>query len=99
MLLTFLWFGLVFLSLISDIFTGTPFNSGRAALSGAAVGLELALVFGGNPGESLPYIWAFQGISVAAGEIVICYTLGMLLTFALYRADLYKKLFPETRTA
>ena len=63
------------------------------------VGLELALVFGGNPGESLPSIWAFQGISVAAGEIVICYTLGMLLTFALYRADLYKKLFPETRTA
>ena len=63
------------------------------------VGLELALVFGGNPGESLPYIWAFQGISVAAGEIVVCYTLGMLLTFALYRADLYKKLFPETRTA
>ncbi len=63
------------------------------------VGLELAIVFGGNPGESLPYIWAFQGISVAAGEIVVCYTLGMLLTFALYRADLYKKLFPETRTA
>ena len=66
--------------------------------NGLIVGLELALVFGGNPGESLPYIWAFQGISVAAGEIVVCYTLGMLLTFALYRADLYKKLFPMTRT-
>ena len=65
----------------------------------ASTWVDLALVFGGNPGESLPYIWAFQGISVAAGEIVICYTLGMLLTFALYRADLYKKLFPETRTA
>ena len=67
--------------------------------NGLIVGLELALVFGGNPGESLPYIWAFQGVSVAIGELVICYTLGMLLTFALYRADLYKKLFPMTRTA
>ena len=66
--------------------------------NGLIVGLELALVFGGNPGESLPYIWMFQGVSVAIGEIVICYTLGMLLTFALYRADLYKKLFPMTRT-
>ena len=47
MLLTFLWFGLVFLSLISDIFTGTPFNSSRAALSGAAGGLELALTIAG----------------------------------------------------
>lgn len=67
--------------------------------NGLIIGLELALVFGGNPGESLPYIWAFQGVSVAIGELVICYTLGMLLTFALYRADLYKKLFPMTRTA
>ena len=47
MLLTFLWFGLVFLSLISDIFTGTPFNSSRAALFGAAGGLELALTIAG----------------------------------------------------
>ena len=66
--------------------------------NGLIVGLELTLVFGGNPGESLPYIWMFQGVSVAIGEIVICYTLGMLLTFALYRADLYKKLFPMTQT-
>ena len=67
--------------------------------NGVIVGLELALVFGGEPGQSLPAIWAFQGISVAAGELVVCYTLGMVLAFALYRADLYKKLFPTTRTA
>lgn len=47
MLLTFLWFGLVFLSLISDIFTSIPFHSSSAALSGAAAGLELALTIAG----------------------------------------------------
>ena len=48
MLLTFLWFGLVFLSLVSDIFTYTPFHSSSAALSGAASGLELALTIAGT---------------------------------------------------
>lgn len=47
MLLTFLWFGLVFLSLVSDIFTSIPFHSSSAALSGAAAGLELALTIAG----------------------------------------------------
>lgn len=67
--------------------------------NGLIVGLELALVFGGNPGESLLYIWLFQGVSVAAGEVVVCYTLGMLLAFALYRGDLYKRLFPAAKLA
>ena len=47
MLSTFLWFGLVFLSFVSDVFTGIPFHSSQAALSGAAAGLELALTIAG----------------------------------------------------
>ena len=47
MLSTFLWFGLVFLSFVSDVFTGIPFYSSQAALSGAAAGLELALTIAG----------------------------------------------------
>lgn len=67
--------------------------------NGLIVGLELAVVFGGEPGQSLLSIWAFQGVSVAIGELVVCYTLGMVLTLALYRTGLYKKLFSTTRTA
>lgn len=67
--------------------------------NGLIVGLELALVFGGSAGESLPFLWLVQGISVAAGEIAVCYTLGMLLAFALYRGDLYKRLFPAAKPA
>ena len=47
MLLNFLWFGLIFLSLASDLLTGTPFSSGMAGLGGARAGLELALTLAG----------------------------------------------------
>ena len=67
--------------------------------NGAIVGAELAYVFGGEPGQSFAAAWAFQGVSVAAGELAVCYTLGMALAFALYRAGLYKKLFPSAKTA
>lgn len=67
--------------------------------NGVIVGLELTVVFGGNPGDTFGALFAFNGISVAAGEIGVCYTLGMLLTFALYRGDLYKKLFPGAKLA
>ncbi len=60
--------------------------------NGIIVGLELTAVFGGE-GESFGALFAFNGISVALGEVAVCYTLGMLLTAALYRGDLYKKLF------
>ena len=55
------------------------------------VGAELAVIFGG-PGESFGAIFAFQAASVALGEVLVCYTLGMLLCGVLYRNDLYKKL-------
>lgn len=55
------------------------------------VGMELALIFGGEPGQSFGYIFLFNAGSVALGEVVICYTLGMLLCGVLYRNDLYKK--------
>ena len=67
--------------------------------NGIIVGLELTVIFGGNPGDTFGALFAFNGISVAVGEIGVCYTLGMLLTFALYRGDLYKKLFPTARLA
>jgi len=57
------------------------------------VGAELAVIFGGKPGESFGAIFAFQALSVAAGEILVCYTVGMLLCGVLYRNDLYKKFF------
>ena len=56
------------------------------------VGAELAVLFGGEPGESFGAIFAFQAASVAIGETVVCYTVGMLLCGVLYRNDLYKKL-------
>ena len=61
-------------------------------LNGLLVGLELAVIFGGEPGESFGFIFAFQACSVALGETVILYTLGMMLCGVLYRNDLYKKL-------
>lgn len=63
-------------------------------LNGLLVGLELALVFGGEAGQSFWLIWTIQGISVAVGEIFVCYTLGLVLCGVLYRHDLYKKLLP-----
>jgi len=62
-------------------------------LNGVIVGLELTLVFGGEPGQSFAYLYAFNGGSVAFGEAVVCYTLGMALCGVLYRNDLYKKCF------
>ena len=53
---------------------------------------KLAVLFGGEPGESFGAIFAFQAASVAIGETVVCYTVGMLLCGVLYRNDLYKKL-------
>lgn len=62
-------------------------------LNGLIVGLELTLVFGGEPGQSFGWLYAFNGGSVAFGEAVVCYTLGMALCGVLYRNDLYKKCF------
>lgn len=56
------------------------------------VGLELAVVFGGEPGQSFGYIFAFNALSVALGEAIVCYTLGLMLCGVLGRNDLYKKL-------
>ena len=36
MLLNFLWFGLILLSVLADLCSGQPFSSSQAALSGAA---------------------------------------------------------------
>ncbi|MBR6790634.1 MAG: QueT transporter family protein [Oscillospiraceae bacterium] len=57
------------------------------------VGMELAVVFGGKPGESFGAIFVFQAASVALGEVIVLYTFGMLLCGVLRRNDLYKKLF------
>lgn len=61
-------------------------------LNGLIVGLELTFVFGGEPGQTFGWLFAFNAGSVALGELVVCYTLGLLLCGVLYRNDLYKKL-------
>ena len=58
--------------------------------NGIIVGLELTFVFSGE------FIWgAFWGnaLSVAIGEAVICYLLGLIMVGVLYRNDFYKKFF------
>ena len=70
MLLTFLWFGLVFLSLVSDIFTGMPFHSSSAALSGAASGLELALTIGVQ--ENLRIMFNPLTVLMLLGVLAVC---------------------------
>ena len=47
MLLNFLWFGLILLSVLADLCSGQPFSSSQAALSGAAAGIELTLSLAG----------------------------------------------------
>ena len=47
MLLNFLWFGLILLSVLADLCSGHPFSSSQAALSGAAAGIELTLSLAG----------------------------------------------------
>lgn len=47
MLLNTLWFGLIFLSFLSDLLTKTPFTTGMAGLNGAKAGLELTLALAG----------------------------------------------------
>ena len=47
MLLNFLWFGLILLSMLADLCSGQPFSSSQAALSGAAAGIELTLSLAG----------------------------------------------------
>ena len=42
MLLNFLWFGLILLSVLADLCSGQPFSSSQAALAGAAAGLFAA---------------------------------------------------------
>lgn len=64
--------------------------------NGILIGLELAVLFT-TPGESLYALWIINGLSVAAGEAIVLYTLGMLMLYALMRADLYKKLFKNAK--
>ena len=47
MLLNFLWFGLILLSVLADLCSGQPFSSSQAALAGAAAGIELTLSLAG----------------------------------------------------
>lgn len=61
--------------------------------NGVIVGLELSFVFGGEPGQSFAALFAFHGLSVAAGEAVVCYTLGILLLSALLHRQFYRRLF------
>lgn len=59
--------------------------------NGIIVGLELTFVFSGE------FIWeAFWAnlLSVAIGEAVVCYLLGLIMVGVLYRNDFYKKIFP-----
>ncbi|MCI8601856.1 MAG: QueT transporter family protein [Oscillospiraceae bacterium] len=64
--------------------------------NGAIIGLELTLVFGGEPGQNFAALYAFNAGSVAFGELAVCYTLGMALCAVLWRRDLYKRCFGET---
>ena len=73
--------------LLKYIFAPLP----PVAFSGIIVGLELTFVFSGE------FVWgAFWGnlLSVAIGEAVVCYLLGLILVGVLYRNDFYRKIFP-----
>lgn len=54
-------------------------------LNGLIVGVELTFVF------KTPFSLNF--ISVALGEILVCYTLGLLLSLTFWRKDFYKRIF------
>ena len=57
--------------------------------NGLIVGWELTFVF------QTPFSLNF--ISVAVGEALVCYTLGILMCLALHRNELYKRLFADLR--
>lgn len=47
MLLTFLWIGCIFLSILSDLAAGAPFQTGAAAMEGAKAGVDLVIALAG----------------------------------------------------
>lgn len=55
------------------------------------VGIELTVLF--NSGENFSKAFIANGISVLIGQLVICYSLGMLLMVSLNRKDIHKKIF------
>lgn len=55
------------------------------------VGAELTVLF--NAGEAFAAAWIANAVSVAIGQAVVCYLLGIPLMMVLSKNEFYKKLF------
>ena len=60
-------------------------------LNALIVGAELTVFFNGNDVFTKAFI--VNATSVFIGELVVCYTLGLLLMITLNKNNLYKKIF------